>query len=88
MLIDEALTPDSSRYWDAARYWVGISPESYDKQVIRDWLVHESGWDRESPPPALPEAVVERTRERYLRAYELLTGRPLAPAPAGPPGGR
>jgi phosphoribosylaminoimidazole-succinocarboxamide synthase len=77
VLIDEALTPDSSRYWDAARYRVGTSPESYDKQLIRDWLTRESGWDRESPPPPLPEAVVARTRERYLEAYRLLTGRPL-----------
>jgi phosphoribosylaminoimidazole-succinocarboxamide synthase len=77
VLIDEALTPDSSRYWDAARYDVGTSPESYDKQFVRDWL-SQSGWDRESEPPALPDSVVESSRERYLRAYELLTGESMA----------
>ncbi len=85
LLIDEALTPDSSRYWDATSYRVGSSPESYDKQLIRDWLTHESRWDRESPPPALPEEVVAHTRERYLQAYERLTGRPLTLAPAARP---
>jgi phosphoribosylaminoimidazole-succinocarboxamide synthase len=76
LLIDEALTPDSSRYWDASSYEVGSSPESFDKQFIRDWL-SETGWDKNSTPPMLPEAVAERSRERYLRAYELLTGRSL-----------
>jgi phosphoribosylaminoimidazole-succinocarboxamide synthase len=84
VLIDEALTPDSSRYWDAASYRVGASPESYDKQLIRDWLIHESNWDRESSPPALPDAVVARTRERYLQAYERLTGQPFPLASATP----
>jgi phosphoribosylaminoimidazole-succinocarboxamide synthase len=74
VLIDEALTPDSSRYWDAAGYQVGSSSESVDKQFVRDWLA-DSGWDRDSTPPALPEQIVERTRERYLTAYRLLTGR-------------
>jgi len=77
ILIDEALTPDSSRFWDAASWEVGRTPESFDKQFVRDWLVSESGWDRESPPPALPDDVVEQTRQRYLIAYERLTGRPL-----------
>jgi phosphoribosylaminoimidazole-succinocarboxamide synthase len=77
VLIDEALTPDSSRYWEAATYRVGTSPDSFDKQFVRDWLVHESGWDRQSQPPALPDRVVEQTRARYLTAYERLTGRPL-----------
>jgi phosphoribosylaminoimidazole-succinocarboxamide synthase len=77
VLIDEAFTPDSSRYWDAAKYEVGTSPESFDKQLVRDWLVGESGWDRSSPPPALPDHIVQRTRQRYLTAYERLTGRPL-----------
>ncbi|MGH7918674.1 MAG: phosphoribosylaminoimidazolesuccinocarboxamide synthase [Candidatus Dormibacteraceae bacterium] len=77
LLIDEALTPDSSRYWDAAKYEVGTSPESYDKQPIRDWLAG-SGWDKNSSPPQLPDAVVEASRQRYLLAYELLTGHPLA----------
>ncbi len=76
VLIDEALTPDSSRYWDASAYQVGRSPESYDKQFVRDWLV-ASGWDRSSTPPALPPEVVAQTRRRYLDAYRLLTGEEL-----------
>ena len=79
VLIDEALTPDSSRYWDASRYQVGTSPESYDKQPVRDWL-SASGWDKSSTPPALPEDVAAATRERYLTAYRLLTGQDLAAA--------
>lgn len=78
VLIDEALTPDSSRYWDATRYLVGTSPESYDKQFVRDWLT-TSGWDKESDPPALPPEVVAQTRERYLTAYQRLVGKPLFP---------
>jgi len=77
ILIDEALTPDSSRYWDAASWEVGRTPESFDKQFVRDWLAGVSGWDRESTPPALPADVVEQTRQRYLTAYERLTGRSL-----------
>jgi len=77
ILIDEALTPDSSRYWDAASWEVGRTPESFDKQFVRDWLAGESGWDRDSTPPPLPDEVVEQTRQRYLTAYERLTGRPL-----------
>ncbi|MBO0702691.1 MAG: phosphoribosylaminoimidazolesuccinocarboxamide synthase, partial [Candidatus Dormibacteraeota bacterium] len=77
ILIDEALTPDSSRYWDAATYRPGTSPDSYDKQPVRDWL-SGSGWDKNSTPPPLPDPVVEESRRRYLRAYELLTGHPLA----------
>jgi phosphoribosylaminoimidazole-succinocarboxamide synthase len=76
-LIDEALTPDSSRYWDADKYEVGSTPESFDKQFVRDWLTKSSGWDRDSLPPPLPEAIVEQTRERYLTAFERLTGQPL-----------
>lgn len=78
ILIDEALTPDSSRYWDGATYMVGTSPESYDKQFVRDWLT-SSGWDKESDPPALPPEVVMQTRERYLTAYHRLVGKPLFP---------
>jgi phosphoribosylaminoimidazole-succinocarboxamide synthase len=77
ILIDEVLTPDSSRYWDAASWEVGRTPESFDKQFVRDWLAGESGWDRDSTPPPLPDEVVEQTRQRYLTAYERLTGRPL-----------
>jgi phosphoribosylaminoimidazole-succinocarboxamide synthase len=80
VLIDEVFTPDSSRYWDAAGFRVGAAPPSYDKQFVRDWL-NRSGWDRESPPPALPDDIVEQTRERYLTAYELITGQPLFPKP-------
>jgi len=78
ILIDEALTPDSSRYWDSATYQVGTTPESYDKQFVRDWLTR-AGWDKESDPPALPPDVVAQTRERYLTAYQRLVGKPLFP---------
>ena len=75
-LIDEVLTPDSSRYWDAATYRPGTSPESYDKQSVRDWL-ESSGWDKASEPPQLPPPIVEETRERYLTAYQKVVGKPL-----------
>jgi phosphoribosylaminoimidazole-succinocarboxamide synthase len=78
ILIDEALTPDSSRYWDALTYQPGSSPPSYDKQFVRDWLT-QSGWDKSSDPPKLPETIVEQTRQRYLVAYERLTGKPFFP---------
>ena len=78
ILIDEAMTPDSSRYWDAATYQVGSSPEAYDKQFVRDWLT-AAGWDKESDPPELPSEVVAQTRERYLTAYQRLVGKPLFP---------
>jgi phosphoribosylaminoimidazole-succinocarboxamide synthase len=75
---DEVLTPDSSRFWDAATYRPGQAQPSYDKQYVRDWLTSpESGWDKASDtsPPALPADVVARTRSRYVEAYEKLTGR-------------
>ena len=78
---DEVLTPDSSRFWDAATYQPGQAQPSYDKQYVRDWLTSaESGWDRSSdtPPPALPNEVVDRTRGRYVEAYEKLTGKTFA----------
>ncbi|AFR30398.1 phosphoribosylaminoimidazolesuccinocarboxamide synthase [Arthrobacter sp. Rue61a] len=78
---DEVLTPDSSRFWDASTYAPGKTQPSYDKQYVRDWLTSaESGWDKSSdtPPPALPAEVVERTRARYVEAYEKLTGRTFA----------
>ncbi len=78
---DEVLTPDSSRFWDAATYEPGKAQPSYDKQYVRDWLTSaESGWDKASdtPPPALPADVVARTRSRYVEAYEKLTGRSFA----------
>ena len=74
ILIDEVLTPDSSRFWPAAEYAVGQSPPSFDKQFVRDWL-ETTAWDKESDPPALPDEVVERTRVKYVEAYERLTGR-------------
>ena len=81
ILIDEVLTPDSSRYWEMATYRVGSNPESYDKQFVRDWLTR-SGWDKESEPPRLPDDIVAQTRERYLTAYHRLVGKPLFPPKA------
>lgn len=77
VLGDEVLTPDSSRFWPADDYEPGRAQDSFDKQYVRDWLTSPaSGWDRhgDAPPPALPADVVERTRARYVQAYELLTG--------------
>lgn len=76
-LIDEALTPDSSRFWDMSGYEPGKSQPNYDKQFVRDWL-DASGWDHEPPAPELPDDVVEKTHQRYLEAYRLLTGTALA----------
>lgn len=76
-LIDEVLTPDSSRYWPADRYAAGRGQPSYDKQAVRDWL-EGSGWSKTPPAPELPDDVVRQTRERYIAAYELLTGKPFA----------
>jgi phosphoribosylaminoimidazole-succinocarboxamide synthase len=73
ILIDEVLTPDSSRYWPADQYQVGTSPSSFDKQFLRDWLV-ASGWDRNSPPPELPEDIIAKTQQRYAEALARLTG--------------
>jgi len=73
ILIDELLTPDSSRFWDAELYRVGQSQPSYDKQPVRDWLV-QSGWDKEPPAPMLPPEVIEATTKRYQEAYYRLTG--------------
>jgi phosphoribosylaminoimidazole-succinocarboxamide synthase len=73
LLIDEALTPDSSRYWDAAQWRPGEEPASFDKQFVRNWL-DASGWDHQSPPPELPPDVVRGTVERYVEAYRRLTG--------------
>jgi phosphoribosylaminoimidazole-succinocarboxamide synthase len=69
ILIDEVLTPDSSRFWPADRYRVGASPPSFDKQFVRDWL-ESTTWDKSSPPPPLPADVVEKTRQKYAEAYE------------------
>src|SRR5207245_1066330 len=69
-------TPDSSRFWPADEYRPGSNPSSFDKQFVRDWL-EASGWDKNSPPPELPREVVERTRAKYLEAYERLTASKL-----------
>lgn len=73
ILIDELLTPDSSRFWEASQYRVGQSQPSYDKQPVRDWLV-QSGWNKQPPAPMLPPDVIEATTRRYRDAYERLTG--------------
>jgi phosphoribosylaminoimidazole-succinocarboxamide synthase len=73
ILIDEVLTPDSSRFWPADQYEPGRAQASYDKQFVRDWLETQP-WDKNSPPPELPEEVIRRTREKYIEAYEGLTG--------------
>jgi len=73
-LADEILTPDSSRFWPADQYKPGQPQPSYDKQFVRDYL-EEVGWDKNSPPPPLPDDVVEKTREKYMEAYRQLTGR-------------
>jgi phosphoribosylaminoimidazole-succinocarboxamide synthase len=78
VLGDEVLTPDSSRFWPATTWSPGGPQPSFDKQFVRDWLTTASGWDRVSPPPALPDDVVAATRERYVTAYERLTGRRFA----------
>jgi phosphoribosylaminoimidazole-succinocarboxamide synthase len=72
-LIDELLTPDSSRFWDASQYEVGHSQPSFDKQPVRDWL-SASGWDKEPPAPMLPPEIIERTSKRYREVYSKLTG--------------
>ncbi len=74
LLIDEVLTPDSSRYWDVAHWLPGEEPVSFDKQFVRNWL-DESGWDKESPPPELPQDVVRGTLDRYVEAFRRITGR-------------
>jgi len=77
ILIDEALTPDSSRFWDASEYRPGGSQPSYDKQFVRDYL-ESIGWNKQPPGPTLPDDVVEQTREKYLEAFRLITGHQLA----------
>ena len=75
-LIDEVLTPDSSRFWDASHYQAGRSQDSFDKQVVRDWL-SSTDWNKEPPAPELPSEVVENTVRRYKEVYQRLTGEPL-----------
>ena len=73
IVIDEVLTPDSSRFWPLDKYVPGGPQPSFDKQFVRDWL-EASGWDKNSPPPVLPTEVVAKTREKYIEAFEVLTG--------------
>jgi len=77
ILIDELLTPDSSRLWDAKLYRIGQSRPSYDKQPVRDWLV-QSGWNKEPPAPMLPPEVIEATTKRYREAYYRLTAKEIS----------
>jgi len=72
-ICDEVLTPDSSRFWPADEWAPGTTPPSFDKQPVRDWL-EATGWDKKPPPPHLPDAVVTASRERYITAYERITG--------------
>lgn len=74
VLGDEVLTPDSSRFWPVDQYQVGKNPPSYDKQYVRDW-VSGTGWDKNPPAPAVPEDIVSQTRDKYIAAYEQLTGK-------------
>jgi phosphoribosylaminoimidazole-succinocarboxamide synthase len=76
LLVDEALTPDSSRFWDAASYEPGHAQASFDKQFVREYL-ESIGWDKQPPAPPLPEEVAQATSRRYIKAYKLLTGRDL-----------
>ena len=76
ILVDEALTPDSSRFWPLADYAPGKSQPSFDKQFVRDYL-ETLDWNKQPPAPALPKDVAEATKERYLKAYGLLTGKEL-----------
>lgn len=76
MLIDEVLTPDSSRFWPADRYEPGKGQPSFDKQYLRDWL-ETTGWDKKAPAPELPSEIIKETQDKYLLAYRLLTGKDL-----------
>ncbi len=76
VLIDEILTPDSSRFWPLDQYHEGASQPSFDKQFIRDWL-ENSGWNKTPPPPSLPEDVIRKTSEKYLEAFKKLTGQDI-----------
>jgi phosphoribosylaminoimidazole-succinocarboxamide synthase len=87
VLADEVLTPDSSRFWDAAQWSPGSQIPSFDKQYVRDWLAYDSGWDKNSdtPAPPLPRSVIQATRDRYLEAHARLTGRQFSPTKAHSP---
>lgn len=75
-VMDEVLTPDSSRFWPAASFEIGKNPPSYDKQYVRDWL-ESSGWNKQPPAPSLPDDVAQKTSEKYLEAFEKITGQSL-----------
>jgi phosphoribosylaminoimidazole-succinocarboxamide synthase len=77
VLIDEVLTPDSSRFWPKDQYAPGRAQPSFDKQFVRDWL-ETTGWDKETTPPKLPDDVVANTRAKYIEAYERVTKRAFA----------
>ena len=77
LLIDEVFTPDSSRFWPADQYEPGRSQPSFDKQFVRDWLTNETKWDRNNPPPELPDNIVAQTRTKYIKAHEQITGHAL-----------
>ena len=83
LLIDEALTPDSSRYWLRDQYQIGISPPSFDKQFVRDYLESVDGWNKQYPAPTLPTDVIQQTRAKYLEAYKWVTGTDLSYATHG-----
>lgn len=74
-VMDEVLTADSSRFWPADQYQVGISPPSYDKQFVRDYLESVPGWNKKAPAPSLPQDIIDKTAAKYRQAYEVLTGR-------------
>ena len=74
ILIDEVMTPDSSRFWPMEGYAIGSNPPSFDKQFVRDWL-EEAGWNKNPPPPALPQDIIDKTRAKYIEAYEKITGK-------------
>jgi phosphoribosylaminoimidazole-succinocarboxamide synthase len=82
IICDEILTPDSSRFWPADQWTPGAMPPSFDKQPLRDWAL-STGWDKDSPPPTIPEDVIAATRERYISAYERISGRSFAAWMAG-----
>ena len=86
IICDEILTPDSSRFWPADAWHPGATPPSYDKQPVRDWA-ESTGWDKESEPPAIPATVIAETRERYITAYERISGRSFAEWRSGLKGG-
>jgi len=75
-LIDEILSPDSSRFWPVESYKVGVNPLSFDKQFIRDWL-DTTGWDKNSPPPSMPDHIIEKTLEKYRQAHRIIVGREI-----------